>query len=366
MKTLRRLEYEKAALQSAAEQLEQRYYYTSSDYASSEATDIVPLVRALPPHDRVRQLAVAAVKTGVWPTQEDTKLLVAALNNSSLLRWRRRAVAAYLLSLMTLDEEHREIAARALCRVVDDRTPVNLAGDAFLRTGEIAVVAFLVATVIGALGGGMVGVMKALAWGAPFIGSISAFALIPSFIASELAHREAITLHSAWALASLKSPHSMGTLARAASDSNFRVRNIAILTIARICRTITADHYDQLSSEITPGLCRLLSHADDKLVMVVLEALNKVGDGRAVQPVATVARRGVTGGVRSYAAYLLPILEERKRHENDPIRLLRPASASPAQQLLRPASQGGPANSAYLLRPTVEIVYRPRQHNRVS
>ena len=200
MKTFSQLDPSATALEWAVARMEQRYAIWSPDYTSITLSEMAPLVRALSPNDRVRQLAVAALKTGVWPTQEDAQLLVTALKHTSLLRWRRRAVAAYLLSVMTMDEEHREITARALCRVIESKNAVNFAGDALMRTGIIALISLMVAGLIGATGGGLLGFTKALSWGAAFISGISALALVPSFISSELAHRDVIMLRSVWAL----------------------------------------------------------------------------------------------------------------------------------------------------------------------
>jgi len=88
----------------------------------------------------------------------------------------------------------------------------------------------------------------------------------------------------------------------------------------------------------------------------LLEGLERIGDGRALDAARTCAKSGDTPDIRERAARLVPILEERLRRANDAADLLRPASAPGAETLLRPASAGDGTPPERLLRPVEEPI----------
>src|SRR5579871_5772358 len=113
--------------------------------------------------------------------------------------------------------------------------------------------------------------------------------------------------------------------------------------------------------------CRLLGHPDDDLVLAVLDALSKVGDGRAVTSVERVAAHGRTAPLREAAQRVLPILQERRQRERDAARLLRAADAPhmPDDVLLRPAQSTGRIDPELLLNAirTIERASRERRRH---
>lgn len=119
-----------------------------------------------------------------------------------------------------------------------------------------------------------------------------------------------------------------------------------------ILAALTPVHYGHLPDAIVPHLCKMLSLPDDALVMRVLEALEKMGDGRAVSAVAPIVTQGRTAAIRTAVQRILPILQERQQRENEQSMLLR-ASSAPAvspEELLRPATHSPETKPETLLR----------------
>lgn len=131
-----------------------------------------------------------------------------------------------------------------------------------------------------------------------------------------------------------------------------QVRTAALEALPLIASALTPEDYGRVPSDFVPNLCRALYHPDDWIVMLALETLEKVGDGRAVKPVARMVEQGRTPELRAAAARILPILQERERLEAAPHVLLR-ASDAPApkpDELLRPAMDSGEREPETLLR----------------
>jgi hypothetical protein len=155
------------------------------------------------------------------------------------------------------------------------------------------------------------------------------------------------------ALGHFDAPESVGALAGAASDLSPKVRAEAVKALKSVMPALREDHYGRLSPETVPRLCRLLAHRNEPLVLMVLEALEKVGDSRACSPVAHVANRGRTPLLREAAERILPVLHQRRQQENDPDTLLRAAEGSAAPEtLLRAVQSAAQSAPQSLLRPS--------------
>ena len=131
---------------------------------------------------------------------------------------------------------------------------------------------------------------------------------------------------------------------------------------------LTPAHYGDMDADVVPNLCRLLERAREQLhrnsaratelALSLLEALEKIGDGRAVAATRNLINTGWTAPVNQAAKELLPLLlrtaaagnqsahfaAERGHAERTPLTLLRPI-ANPAddkqpQTLLRPLNGG--------------------------
>ena len=115
---------------------------------------------------------------------------------------------------------------------------------------------------------------------------------------------------------------------------------------------LTDEHYGRLNQAAVPNLCRLLDSRDRVLVLALLGALRKVGDGRALKPVSRLAAFASDTQVQAAAAELAPLLQLRFERETDSQKLLRAAhSPDTTEALLRPAADDRATPAEQLLRP---------------
>ena len=122
--------------------------------------------------------------------------------------------------------------------------------------------------------------------------------------------------------------------------SNWRkIRRIAREGLPAAISTLRPEHYLQLDPIIVPNLCALIGEPDEGLALLALDALGKVGDGRAVLPAQQIANKHASPRRREIANAILPLLLYRQQQENSYTHLLR-ASAAPVgpETLLRAAS----------------------------
>ncbi len=150
------------------------------------------------------------------------------------------------------------------------------------------------------------------------------------------------------ALARLRAPEAIGPLSRAALDVSHGIRVVAEESLRQCLPQITPDHYGRLDADTVPALCKLLDVKKERLfaghlhteqlVLDVLDALGKIGDGSAVRHVESVAEDGWTSSARDAARQILPLLRQRQQQENELRLLLRGSTPPPTSpdQLLRP------------------------------
>lgn len=155
------------------------------------------------------------------------------------------------------------------------------------------------------------------------------------------------------ALGRIRAPEVCGVLAGCLFTANLSLARAARQALKQALPMLTPDHYGALESSVVPNLCRALLHSDDALALLVLEALGKMGDGRAVRSVEETVRRGRTEAICRAAEAILPVLRERQQQENDRRMLLRGSSqAVDTLHLLHALSTPEPPEQ--LLRPTQE------------
>lgn len=126
------------------------------------------------------------------------------------------------------------------------------------------------------------------------------------------------------------------------AQEGYQVRRAAAEALPTLLASLTTEHYSRVHPSTVPNLCRALSHPDDTLVMRILEALEQLGDERAVPYVQDIVEMGRTPEMQFAARRILPILQERKRQDNAPHLLLR-SSMAPSESpeiLLRAAAYG--------------------------
>jgi len=167
-------------------------------------------------------------------------------------------------------------------------------------------------------------------------------------------------------LGRLAVPESIGALAAAMYDRDPRVAATAAAALSRTLPMLTKAHYGRFGTEAVRRLCRLLQHPDERLVLDVLTALDKVGDPSAIRPVERLAKRSHSPTVQARVEALLPILYDRQRRAGESGRLLRPSTApdAPAEILLRPAHGTGETAPDLLLRVVQETGPNPMDDER--
>ena len=91
-------------------------------------------------------------------------------------------------------------------------------------------------------------------------------------------------------------------------------------------------------------------------LLTILKVLERIGDSNALRTIRELSEDSIYDSVKLRATALIPILEERKRQENDKAMLLR-GSAEPKNPdtLLRPATATSASNSDELLRPEIQF-----------
>jgi hypothetical protein len=134
-----------------------------------------------------------------------------------------------------------------------------------------------------------------------------------------------VRLAAATALGFLCDPMAVGALAAALHDRNARLRRAAGEALRETLPFLTPEHYGTLGPGAVPGLCHALFAHDTLLMVLALEALEKVGDARAIRSVKSVIQHPPNGEVLNAALKTMEALEMRLRRETAPLILLRPA-----------------------------------------
>ncbi len=308
---------------------------------------------------RTRQIAINLL-AGLAPSSGDSKFLIELLQKPSGFRWREARLAAWLLGFVPEGDAQRTAVVKTLA---DDLkklhwsnlikmflirqalfvTPLTLwfawlfHNDSVLPMSPMLLLAFLLANLCVVLPN---------------------YLLIrgPDDWTYSLLRRVA-----AQSLGRLEMPEAAAALAAATNDYPMmdssvgwrKVRRIARENLPRVLATLRPEHYLQLDPAIVPNLTLLTNDRDENLALLALDALGKVGDGRAVLPVQRIAEKHSSPRRREIAHAILPLLYYRQQQENSYTHLLR-ASDAPVgpDTLLRAASGPSDAAPETLLRPS--------------
>jgi hypothetical protein len=162
-------------------------------------------------------------------------------------------------------------------------------------------------------------------------------------------------------LSAVNDPRLIGMLLRRLGHG-WRPRQATLQGLKRTLSGVRPQHARRIDDSSMSGLIGLLANpADVEMTLVVLSALEQIGDSRAIPAVRrlTFPHEWPVGPYRSpqhmdriieAARQCLPSLELRAEAENRGATLLRPADARP-ESLLRPASDNA-SNEQELLRAT--------------
>jgi hypothetical protein len=314
------------------------------------------LVRHLRRSNPVRQIALSLLED--VPEEVGTiQPLLDVLSKPSEARWRELAVAAWALGRAPVNDVQKEQAAQLLCRVASNqqmgvgRRLLKRSARAIFRTALFSLLPIGVSLLLTYMRRyeNPEGLMPSV----PFLYLLLAFwgqcllgLMLPiASILFDYDHNVTVRKFAIQSLGPMGRLSSIGTLAELSLLSTE-----AYCSLKEVLSHLTYEDYP-LHSAVTPNLCRLLKHPYEVGRLAILEALEKIGNGRAVQPVERLMNQGESLRVREEAARILPALQERQRRENDLNRLVRAADAPGASDtLLRPATDSGMSDPKALLR----------------
>jgi len=314
--------------------------------------------------NRIRRWIEEMIAAG-GPTDAEVERLCARARDPNGFRWKERAAVCWYLRNAKGNEAQRSLAASALCEVLD-RVRVDHGGRLARWVLRCLVVGYGLALVMwfgGAFGRpaalefyvvlAAVGPMTAVLMAAPMM------LLQDGFEAWRI---EPPRVEAVRSLEYVGAGESLSSVARACRDRVRAVRASAADALVAIEARLTPDDYGSCGRAV-PRLCRLLQDDRPAVGVAALSALEKVGDGRAVEPVEHLAQWIASGrerlgvehyeGLRTGIARALPVLRDRRQRERDASRLLRPAEkpGDDAETLLRPAEPGVGGDDHLLVRP---------------
>lgn len=317
---------------------------------------------------------------------DDINGLIALLSKADSNRWREQVVACWALGKAECENEAvKQAAVRTLCAVLDKtvarrlRRNRKIAPPGFSKRTRNAIVwcalfglafAYPVNRLESDPTNPQMATLEMLrVWllCATCLSFLAAPIITPISIALDMARNKRIRTAAAWALGRLPSVVSIEALAAASVESSAKLRQAATASLQGALPLLTPEHYGQLPSDTVPSLCRAMNTIDnwffgpawiDQGVRLrIHEALEKIGDGRAIPHVESLARSAGSQAVRDAAQRLLPILEERRQRDNNANMLLRASdtAVTSADQLLRAATGAATETPAdELMRPSTE------------
>ena len=329
---------------------------TKLQIPEEERKKIVRLMRRVSRRSYLHQIINR--RTGeILPASEAASGLVALLNTTPETKWRQRLVAAIALRYVPIAATEESPAALALGRTLKTEY-MERVGNTFIRWFWCLLV-MMAGTLISAKIYDETGEFLFLKLVLLLIGVFMwvvtplVFFISPIRIAARNAE---VHVAAAETLALLQLPESVGALAKA-SRGKKHLADVTRRALTQLLPTLTEAHYGQLPNDTTPELCALLFDADtsERLISLTVEAIGKVGDGRAVEPVHQFARAAQTQELHELAKSILPILIARREQENASSTLLSHSSEPPADaaQLLRAASASAVTPPKLLLRPSL-------------
>ena len=335
-----------------------------------EARRLKDLLRSLR-RDETTQKVTQALTEGGTPPPETVECLIDALRDASLRHEKRRTLAAWSLGRMPLTPEQRAEVIAALHDLITKRSSPPRIKKALRKALLLPLIpAALCSGLILALLLSFVERVGLSLW--PLLGGLSlttfffwlAFtACLGPFLYDSSSEQHRRTLAAAAAtLGRLDAMEEISVLAQTVMHNNPQIRLAAAEALKSTLPLLTEEHYGALNSETVPALCRILgikglvarNYNDEEFNLLLLEALGKIGDGRAVPFVQRAAAMAWTAPLRQAATAILPTLEARREKENEYGMLLRGAAMplDPPDTLLRPAFETPDTAPEQLLRPT--------------
>jgi len=272
----------------------------------------------------------------------DARPILSALTTTSLFwDWKaERTVACWLIVHGTWSEEQRLSLSKTLldsvAKMMQQRKPARIVLR-LLRNTVIAASPFVL----------FLPWYDAMSDALILLGSLSI--CLPIYLATEGRNLDQFQTVLE-ALGTVGQPDSIVSLL--AASQNMTLGEAATSALLNVLSRLTPDDYGTLPLQAVPTLCRALTNrTPPQTLLIILEVLSVIGDGRAISAVEDLAMRAVDTDVYEAAAKLLPILQQRHLDSQASSLLLR-ASHLPSdsgQTLLR-ATNEQPSDPSQLLR----------------
>jgi hypothetical protein len=293
------------------------------EISQDERERIDRMLRKMRSKDPVRHLAVSILEEPSVRL-ENIIPLVAAFERKGALHWRDRAIAAWVLGRANLSAQQRRVAAEALTQLV-------------IYKPEAAGMWCLASCMLGLL-------------------------VIPAILssASRSHNLSLVRCEAMRSLGLLRDPGCLGAVTNVIEETRTAwstdLRNEAMRAMPELVAALTHEYYGLLPMQTIPNLCRALNDRNPLISSCAIEAIAKIGDGRAIPAMEDLAKDDAGSPLRDRAREVLPILYERRRNETNKQTLLRAYEAPVEGQyvLLRPAAAGEGEASEVLLRPVGE------------
>ncbi len=313
-------------------------------------------------------------------------VLLKRLGNNSANRWRERTFATWLLGVLPLSEDHSGQAVKTLGRIVE----TSHKQDRVRTWGRFCYRSVLYFLTVALFFFGLAEFRRVLA---PSLMSFWIWlntVLDPYLTLWELSHPgpDADTIAMVFVLAMLfiviPAPITLPLSLYIDRRNQLRVRKVAVKSLERLGSVralpsllatirgangeffenivscvasllpkLTPEHYGTLRADVTPNLCYILETFKGNFNHEILNAIEKVGDSRAIPTLKRIIQTDLAPNLRERATEILPILEARQILETHSNQLLRPSQDPIAhEQLLRPARDTEDKDEKTLLRPS--------------
>jgi len=332
-----------------------------------EIKRITRLIKSLKEDSPVRQSAEAIIH-GQDLSEEQISLILKAIEKPRFFCWKEQTVAAWALGrLQPTLAEHSSIVPRLGVLLNESEWP-SIASDYMylsLLCWRIFYISFPLALVMTLCTVIVMQFMKVAGqdWSMLFLQNfrqnllaISLLASLPVILISSNVtpnRVNSVRTEVARALGRLGAVQSIPVLVEALIHANNRaLEDAARESLASLFLLLTEENYGRLPARATPSLCQIMKQPGEPLALLALEALGKVGDGQAVQPVISMAQSGPTADLREMAERILPLLRERQQQEEERKDLLRASDVPQTafQSLLHPARHVQQTEQEQLLR----------------
>jgi len=272
-----------------------------------------------------------------------------------------RAVLALREALHAESVEVRAAAAGALAGTEDEQTFIALrrtlmdaaAESRRLRRRRLVTGLGIYAAILGVL----VPISVLLHWKSDFLVqmfiqmSIQASVGLIAFDATVSVRKNAVT-----ALGKTASPRMAGAFAICLRDRNDDIRKAAARVLKELLPKVQASDRQYFAPAEMDALLRAFGRKDEALDLAILQALQQIGDDRAVSKVEELCQKGGSAAVRRAATDCLPFLQARAEETRQARTLLRASHAEAAvatDMLLRPLMAQTETPAEELLRPII-------------